>query len=144
MPVRVAQVHAAAAAIRPGVDLDRRAERCPARSYQPLKTGVQVVARDAHMHETHISGTGYMLPGTGRNVFKKLDARALAVKGKVHHSDMGARLAHDLFEIAAFLFLVDHHGHAHGVAPETQRALEIGDRQARVVQAGHRLCPLRT
>jgi hypothetical protein len=138
VPVRVAQVYAPAAAVHAGVDLDRRAEWRPAGRHQPLEARVQVVAGDADMRESHISGTGHVLPRGRRDVLKKLDARTLAVERQVHHAHVGAGLRHDRLEIAALLLLVDHHGHPHGVAPEPQRALEAGDRQARVVQAGHR------
>ena len=75
-------------------------------------------------------------PPVGREVLEQLDHVAVAGDAEMRHANVRVGVADDRREIAAFLLLRCDHLAAEDVAVEDERAVEVGDRVARVVRPG--------
>jgi hypothetical protein len=122
---------------RPGLDLHWLAERRAAGRGEPLQPFVEIVTGHTDVDEPLVGGAQSVLPAAGRQVLEKLDPRPLTAEREMRHPHVRARLPDDRLQVAAGLFLLEKHLHAHRVPPEMQRPVQVRDRQAGVVENWH-------
>ena len=138
--VRVSQIERESAPVDPCVDLDGSGdERRHALRHQVLVERAKIRDDEAEVGGADVARLDVGLAAGRREVLEQLDHVLAAGEPEMGHSDVGVGVADDGGEVAAFLLLRCDHLAAEEIAIEDERAVEIGDRVAGVVDVadGH-------
>ena len=135
--VGILQVEPEATAVDARVDLDGRGdERRHPTCEQILVQRGEVGDEEAQVRGADVARLDVGTLARGREVLEQLDHVAVAGDAEMRHAHVRIRVADDRREIATFLLLRRDHLATEDVAVEDERAVEVGDRVARVVRAG--------